>query len=335
MRPDVVPSLHQQETAPTSIYRSNLQCTTTKLYPEGMFVGISVGTQTSFLDVPITSQSRPVIIQSLADAQISPLTSSRETVKVSADTQTIEATGFVSTEDKGTDFDIDISEVTNTVQTAESAQTDYIAQFSVGIQTDKLLTVTEMSQTDIPEQLKTHASFQTDPEETRLKTSVSTHTVSTETDLTKVTSLAMQTEELPEKTFMTPSNLESNSQIHKIPVGSTQPSQIKPHLPLSVSSNMPKLSGEEDNSSHLAAVVIEPDISLEEFTELPISVGTQTGCSTPFQQVMASPLRQFQFSVPTIFPPGSLLCRSSPMRTLLMPLGMICFSEMIVVQLMG
>ncbi|PNF26585.1 hypothetical protein B7P43_G11349 [Cryptotermes secundus] len=34
-----------------------------------------------------------------------------------------------------------------------------------------------------------------------------------------------------------------------------------------------------------------------------------------------SPMRQFQFSIPTVFPSGSLLCRSSPMRTLLTTIG--------------
>ncbi|XP_021938796.1 golgin subfamily B member 1 isoform X3 [Zootermopsis nevadensis] len=333
LRPDVVPSLYQQEISSAGISKCQFQHTTTQLYHEGNWKtpGISSETQTSFLDIPTTSQLRPVILQSQIDTQISPLTS-EEILKTSADTQTIQAADFVSTEDKGTDFDADLSQVTNTVQITESTQTDSSMQVSMEIQAEELLIITEMSQIDIPKELQTSTSSLTIPEELCIKanvykewgTSVSTQTItletqtiSTETELTTITSIATQTEESLEKEFVTSSNLKTSSEIQKNIVGIThQPSQLKSHL-LLISSSVP----EDDNSTSLPSPIIEPDISLEEFTELQISVGTQTECSSPFPQAMVSPMRQFQFSVPTIFPPGSLLSRSSPMRTLLMPLG--------------
>lgn len=338
LRPDVVPSSYQQENSSAVISKRQFQHAVLQLYPEGTcrIQRISSGTQTSFLDIPITSQLRPVIIQSQADTHVPPLTS-EEIVKISVDTQTMQVTNLVSAEDKGLEFNTDTSRVTNTAQTTESTQTDSLVQVSMEIQTEELLTITKTSQIDIPKKLQTSASSQTIPEELHRSagvskepgTSVSTQTVlleaqtvSTETKLTEVASVAMQAEESLEKELVVSSNSKTSSEIQKNIVGSAhQPSQLKSHLPLLISSNVP----EDDNSTSLPTLMIESDISLEEFTEVQISVGTQTDCSSPFLQAMVSPMRQFQFSVPTVFPPGSLLSRSSPMTTLLMPLGMICF----------
>jgi hypothetical protein len=344
LRPDVVPSLYKQENSPAGISKRQFQHAATKLYPEAMYrtLRISSATQTSFLDIPVTSQLRPVIIQNQVDTQISPLIPSGETVNISVDTQTVQATDLVSTEDKGTELDTDmLQQVTDTIQITEPSQTGSLLLTSVEIQTEELLTVTEVFQTDILKELQISVSSQTISEEMCIKEEISkelgmsvstqtilleTQTISTETECAEVTSIGMQTEETLEKSFVASSNLKTSSEIQKTIIDSThQPSQLEPHLSLPVSSNVSKFSAEDDHSAPLPTVMVESDISVEDFTELQISVGTQTDCSAPFPQAMVSPLRQFQFSIPTVFPPGSLLSRSSPMRTLLMPLGMICF----------
>jgi hypothetical protein len=337
LQPDVVPSLkYHQEISSVDISRRQFQYATTQLNlgETHRTAGISSGTQTSVLNIPITSQTRPVIIQSLVDT----LTSG-EPITHFVDIETLQATDLVLTEDRG--MDLDISEITNTVETAESTPTDSIVQVSVEVQTEKSLTITEISQTDFPEELQTSVSPQSISEDTYIKielskglgTSVSTQTfsletqtISTETELTTVISVPVQTEELPEKTFVTASNLETNSKIHKTVIGrKQQPLQPKSHMPILISSSISEFSSEEDISTPLPTSVMDSDISVEEFTELQISVATQTDCSTSFPLAMMSPMRQFQFSIPAVFPSGSLLSRSSPMRTLLMPLGMICF----------
>jgi hypothetical protein len=320
LRPDVVPLLYQQEISPVDISRRQFQYAVTVLQSGGTCrtPRISSGTQTNVLNIPITSQSRPVIIQSPADTQMSPQISCGEVVKISVYTQTIQPTNLVSAGDKG----VDTGEVTNTVKTTESTQTDSLVQVSVEIQTEKLLKVTEISETDIPTELQISASSQTEDmcikvEHSKdLGTPVSTqtvsldmHTISTETGPIEVAS-----EELLERTCVKPSNLEINSDIQKNISGSRY--QPKPHL-------SPEYSAEENNSTPIA--IVETDISLEEFTELKMSVGTQTVSSSPFPSTMVSPMRQFQFSITTVFPSGSLLSSSSPMRSLLMPLGMIFF----------
>jgi hypothetical protein len=265
---------------------------------------------------------------------MSPLTSGK-IVKTDG-VETVQATNLVSTE--GRQMVLNISEINNTVKTAESTQTDSLVQVSVEMQTEKFLTITEISQTDFPQELQTSVFPQTISEETysklelskELGTSVSTQTlshetqtISTETELTTVTPVAVQTEELPEKTFLTSSNLETNSVIENNLIGSkNQPLQSESHVPFLISSGISEFSP-QDISTQLSTAIIESDIYLEEFTELQISVATQTDCSASFPLSMMSPMRQFQFSIPTVFPSGSLLSRSSPMRTLLTPLGMI------------
>jgi hypothetical protein len=234
-------------------------------------------------------------------------------------------------------MDLDISEITDIVKTTQSTQTDSLIQVSVEMQTETSLTITEVSPRGLPKELQTSVSPQSISEEMCIKlelskelgTSVSTETlsletqtISTETELTTVASIAVQTEELPEKTFVTASNIETNLEIQKTVIGSEhQPQQPESHLSLLISSSI----SEENISTPLPTAMIESDVSLEEFTELQISVATQTDCSASFPLSMMSPMRQFQFSIPTVFPCGSLLSRSSPMRTLLTPLGMIFF----------
>jgi len=326
LRPDVVPLFYQQEISSADISRRHFQCASTVLHSGGACRNprISLGTQTSVLNIPVTSQSRPVMIPSLADTQIS----FGEVVKIPEYAQSIQATDFVSAEDEG----LDHGEVTNTVETTESTQTDSFGQVSVEIQTDNLPAITKVSKTDISTELQLSASSQTEDicikvqQSKKLVTPVSTqtasldtHSISTETEPIEIASVEVQTEELLERTSATPSNLESNSEIQKCVSGSRY--QPKPHVSFSV----PEYSAEENNSAPLPIAIIESDISVEEFTELKMSIGTQTVSSSPFPSTMVNPMRQFQFSITTVFPSGSLLSRSSPMRSLLMPLGMILF----------
>lgn len=321
LRPDVVPLFYQQEISCVDISRRQFQYAFGGAYRTPR---ISSGTQTSVLNIPITSQSRPVMIPSLADTQIS----CGDDVKIPVYTQSIQATDFVSAEDKG----IDNGEVTNTVETTESTQTDSFVQVSVEIQTDNLPAITKISKTDISTKLQLSASSQTEdiyikvqhskelgvPVSTQTA-SLDTCTISTEIEPIEIASVEVQTEELLERTCATPSNLESNLEIQKSVSGSRY--QPKPHL----SDPVPEYSAEENNSAPLPIAIIESDISVEEFTELNMSVGTQTVSSSPFPSTMVNPMRQFQFCITTVFPSGSLLSRSSPMRSLLMPLGMIFF----------
>jgi hypothetical protein len=326
--------LYQQENFPVDISRRQLQYAATVLHAGGPYrtPRMSSGTQTTLLNISATSQSRPVIIQSPADTQMSPQISCGEAVRISVCTQTVQATNFVSAEDKR----IDTGEMTDIVKTTESTQTDSLVQVSAEIQTEKLLTVTEVSKTGIPTEHQVSASSQTEDTYVKVEhseelgTPVSTqtisldmNTISTETEHIEVASVALQTEGLLQRTFVTSSNLESSPGIQKNVSGSRY--QSKSHLSLVNSSNVPEYSTEENNSTPLPTAIIEPDTSLEEFTELKVSVGTQTVSSSPFPSTMVSPMRQFQFSITTVFPSGSLLSRSSPVRSLLMPLGMIFF----------
>jgi hypothetical protein len=287
------------------------------------------------LNIPVTSQARPVIIQDLVGTQMSPLISGN-IMKTAVGVETVQATNLVSTESR--QKDLNISEINNTVKTEESTQTDSLIQVSVEMQTEKFQTITEVCQTDFSKELQASVFPQTISEETysklelskELGTSVSTQTlshetqtISAETELTTVISVAVQTEELPEKTYLTSSNLETNSVIQNMLIGSKhQPLQPVSHVPFLISSGISEFSSEEI-STPLPTAMIESDTSLEEFTELQISVETQTDCSASFPLSLMSPMRKFQFSIPTVFPSGSLLSRSSPMRTLLTPLGMI------------
>jgi len=326
LRPDVVPLFYQQDISSVDISRRQFQYASTVLHSGGAcrIPRISSGTQTSVLNIPVTSQSRPVMIPSLADTQIS----CGEVVKIPVYTQSIQATDFVSAEDEV----IDNVEVTNTVETTVSTQTDSFVHVSVEIQTENLPAITKISKADISTELQFSASSQTEDmcikvqHSKELGTHVSTQTasldtrtISTETEPIEIASAEVQTEELLERTCATPSNLESNSEIQRCVSGSRY--QPKPHLSFSV----PEYSAEENNSAPLPIAIIESDISVEEFTELKMSVGTQTVSSSPFPSTMVNPMRQFQFCITTVFPSGSLLSRSSPMRSLLMPLGMIFF----------
>ena len=326
MRPDDVPLLYQQEIPPVDISRRQFQYASTVLQSGGAHrtPRISSETETRVLNIPITSQSRPVMVQSPDDTQIS----CGEVVKIPVCTQSVQTANFLSDQDKG----IGNGEVTNTVETTESTQTDSLVQVSVEIQTENLLTITEISETDISTELQLSASSQTEDicikvqHSKELGTPVSTqtasldmHTIATETEPIEIASVEVQTEELLERTCATPSNLESNSEIQKSVSGSRY--QPKPHLSFSV----PEYTAEENNSAPLPIAIIESDVSVEEFTELKMPVGTQTVSSSPFPSTMVSPMRQFQFCITTVFPSGSLLSRSSPMRSLLMPLGMIFF----------
>jgi len=326
LRPDVVPLFYQQEISSVNIPRRQFQYASTVLHSGGecRTPRISSGTQTSVLNIPITSQSRPVMIPRVADTQIF----CGEVVKIPVYTQSIQATDFASAENEG----IDNGEVTNTVETTESTQTGSFVQVSVETQTDNLPAITKISKTDISTELQLSVSSETEdicikvqhskelgtPVSTQTA-SLDTHTISTETESIEIASVEVQTEELLEMTCATPSNLENNSEIQKCVSGSRY--QPKPHLSFSI----PEYSTEENNSAPLPIAVIESDISVEEFTELKMSVGTQTVSSSPFPSTMVNPMRQFQFSITTVFPSGSLLSRSSPMRSLLMPLGMIFF----------
>jgi len=326
LRPDVFPLFYQQEISSVDISRRQFQYASTVLHSGEAHrtPRISSGALTSILNIPITSQSRPVMIPSLDDTQFS----CGEVVKMPVYTQSIQATGFVSAEDEG----IDNREVTNTVETTESTQTDPFVQVSVEIQTENLPAITKISETDVSTKLQFSALSQTEdicmkvqhskelgtPVSTQTA-SLDTHTISTETEPIKIVSVEVQTEELLERICATPSNLESNSEIQKcVSEGRYQP---KPHL----SFNVPEYSAEENNSAPLPIAIIESDISVEEFTELKMSVGTQTVSSSSYPSTMVNPMRQFQFCITTVFPSGSLLSRSSPMRSLLMPLGMIFF----------
>jgi hypothetical protein len=259
---------------------------------------------------------------------------SGETVKNAVGIETMKATELMSTEDRR--MDLFISEVTNTVKIAESTQTDSLVQVSVEMQTEEFLTMTEISQADFPKELQTSVSGETYINlelSKELGTSVSTQTlsletqtISTETEHIAVTSVAVQTKESPEKKFVTASNLEINSEIQKTVIGSEhQPLPPESHVPIVISSSISEFSSEENISTPQCTALIESDTSLEEFTELQISVATQTDCSASFPLSMMNPMRQFQFSIPTVFPFGSLLSRSSPMRTLVTTLGTIVF----------
>jgi hypothetical protein len=264
---------------------------------------------------------------------------SGESVKNAVDIETIKATDLVSTEER--QMDLDISEVTNTVKIAESTQTDSLVQVSVEMQTEESLAITEISQADFPKELQTSVFPQRTSEETYINLELSkelgasvstqtlsleTQTISTETERITVTSVAVQTKESPEKKFVTASNLETNSEIQKTVIDSEhQPLLPESHEPLLISSSISEFSSEDNISTPLYAAMIESDISLEDFTELQISVATQTDCTASFPLSMMNPMRQFQFSIPTVFPSGSLLSRSSPMRTLLTTIGMILF----------
>lgn len=337
MQPDVVPSLkYQQEISSVNISRSQFQYATTQQNLGETYRNprISSGTQKSVLKLPATSQTRPVIIRSLIDTQMPPLTSG-EAVKNAVGIETIKATDLAPTEDR--QMDLDISEVRNTVKIAESTQTDPLVQVSVEMQTEEFLAITEISEADFPKELQTSVFPQSTSEETciylklskELGTSVETQTlsletqtISTETERIAVTSVPVQTKESPEKEFVTASNLERNSEIQKTVIGSEhQPLLPESQEPLLISSSI----FEENISTPPYTARLESDTSLEEFTELQISVATQTDCSASFPLSVMSPMRQFQFSIPTVFPSGSLLCRSSPMRTLLTTIGMIFF----------
>jgi hypothetical protein len=266
---------------------------------------------------------------------MSPLISGK-IMKIAVGVETVQATNLVSTESR--QMDLNISEINNTVKTEESTQTDYLVQVSAEMQTEKCLTITEVCQTDFSKELQTSVFPQIISEETysklelskELGTSVSTQTlsherqtISTETEPTTVISVAVQTEELPEKTYLMSSNLETNSVIQNTLIGNKpQPLQPVSQVPFLISTGISEFSSEEISTS-LPTAMIESETSLEEFTELQISVETQTECSASFPLSLMSPLRKFQFSIPTVFPSGSLLSRSSPMRTLLTPLGMI------------
>lgn len=335
MQPDVVPSLkYQQEISSHDISGRQFQYAAAHLNLGETYrtPRISSETQTNILNIPVTSQTRPVIIQNLTGTQMFAPTSGK-TVQTAVGVETVQATNLVSTESR--QMDLNLSEVNNTVKTAESTKTDFLVQVSEEMQSEKILTVTEMSQTDFPKELQTSVFPQTISEETYSKlenskeviTSVSTQTpsyetrtISTETELAIVMSVALQTEELPE----TASNLQTNSEIQKTVIGSKhQPLQLESHVPFLISSNISEFSSEE-MSTTVPTAMMESDISLEEFAELQMSVATQTDCSASFPLSLMSPMRQFQFSIPTVFPSGSL-SRSSPMRTLLTPLGMIFF----------
>ncbi|XP_069678529.1 golgin subfamily A member 4 isoform X2 [Periplaneta americana] len=412
LQPDVVPSpiYHQIGISRRQFQYATMQPRDGKPQPETIS-SISSGTQTSFLDVPVTSQTRPVVIhtpppeenlkQSI-DTQTTKLADMISVGTQSKTTSSSEAQTLVlSTEDKGTDFDKDVSAVTSAAQFTESTQTDNLTQVSMETQTTQTSTVTNTSQTDLYNDLQLSAFTQTEQMPTvekmsqtdlnsQLQTSsfaqtekMSTVTETSQTDLCDElqSSSFTQTDELLKVTEISQTDICNELQISAftqtlelevtrelsmpvavqtdftnidlssvavqteelLPLTVDEVSSVRelPSLPIKYSDSEVKENiiskvnhspQQEQNLSLLMSSVIsidedethaigEPDVSVEELTEPQMSVGTQTDYFASFPQARVSSMRQFQFSIPTVFPPGSLLSRSSPMGALLTPLG--------------
>ncbi|PSN34391.1 hypothetical protein C0J52_15173 [Blattella germanica] len=274
----------------------------------------SSGTQTNTTDTEERSTEFESDFLLLTNAYSSDATQTDVKTFNSFETQTEEL--FKETQITQTEFnkELESSVSTQTVPTlfsmdSKDIQTDLPKEFETSASTQTLVLTSEIAteteminkssnmvsrliQTEMPQEFETSACTQT---------FIQTDNVTTETEAAGNSSIPTQTEELIQNKNVENSIQDSSTGQESVDI----PGNVFSHL-----LNIPTLSN----------IMEESSLSVDGFSDQKETVSVQTDHSS-FPQESMSSMRQFQFSISTIFPPGSLLSRSSPMGTLLKPLG--------------